>query len=404
MRRRCFPPLRVEELAEFLAFDFKAGPIPKFREDWRLEDPLDAVLSTCSALLVVVDVYGSSVIQFSHFSVKEFLTSVRFAEKCNIISHRYHISITPAHTLVAQACLGVLLHLDPDITTGSLTKFPLAKYAAECWVKHARVEGVSQNVEDGMKQLFDGNKPHLAVWAWIHEPDFLRRPFEGAEWPSPPDRIPLHFAAFYGLHTVVKFLAIEHRQGVDSRGGYDKSTALHLASSEGHVEAAHILIEYDADPTAQKKDGSTPLHVLLGSYMSDADLARFLVEHGADPTAQKKDGSTPLHVLSGSNRPDADLARFLVEHGADPTAQNNDGSTPLHVLSGSYRPGPGADLARFLVEHGADPTAQNKDGSTPLHLLLRSDSPDEDLVGFLVEHGADVTSQAIPQIQQPTII
>jgi len=28
-------PLRVEELAELLAFDFKAGSIPKFHEDWR---------------------------------------------------------------------------------------------------------------------------------------------------------------------------------------------------------------------------------------------------------------------------------------------------------------------------------------------------------------------------------
>ncbi len=171
-------PLHVEELAEFLAFDFSAGQIPKFREDWRVEDPLEAVLSTCSTLLSLVNGSYSPVIQFSHFLVKEFLTSVRFAEKCNTISHHYHISITPAHILVAQACLGILLHLDPDITTGSLTKFPLAKYAVEYWVKHAYVEGVSQNVEDGMKQLFDGNKPHLAVWAWIHEPDICRRPFE----------------------------------------------------------------------------------------------------------------------------------------------------------------------------------------------------------------------------------
>jgi hypothetical protein len=28
-------PLRVEELAELLAFDFEAGSIPKFHEDWR---------------------------------------------------------------------------------------------------------------------------------------------------------------------------------------------------------------------------------------------------------------------------------------------------------------------------------------------------------------------------------
>src|SRR5487761_1339117 len=74
-------PLRVEELAEFLAFDFNVGPILKFREDWRLEDPVDAVLSTCSTLLSIVNVEEIRVVQFSHYSVKEFLISTRFAEK-----------------------------------------------------------------------------------------------------------------------------------------------------------------------------------------------------------------------------------------------------------------------------------------------------------------------------------
>jgi hypothetical protein len=42
-----------------LAFDFHAGTISKFCEDWRLEDPGDTVLSACSGLLAVVDVEGS---------------------------------------------------------------------------------------------------------------------------------------------------------------------------------------------------------------------------------------------------------------------------------------------------------------------------------------------------------
>jgi len=77
-------PLRVEELAEFLAFDFNEGPIPKFHEDWRPEDPLEAVLSTCFALLSLVNVDDSPVIQFSHFSVKVFLMSSRFAKKMTL--------------------------------------------------------------------------------------------------------------------------------------------------------------------------------------------------------------------------------------------------------------------------------------------------------------------------------
>jgi hypothetical protein len=138
-------PLRVEELAEILAFDFKTGPIPKYREDWRLEDPVEAVLSTCSTLLALVNVDDSPIIQFSHFSVKEFLMSSRFAEKGDIISRRYHVSPTPAHTFVTQACLSILLHLDKDVTRESLTKFPLAQYAAGHWFEHARFEGVSKS-------------------------------------------------------------------------------------------------------------------------------------------------------------------------------------------------------------------------------------------------------------------
>src|SRR5579863_2375387 len=113
-------PFRVEELAEFLAFDFTSGPIAKFQEGWRLEDPVDAVLSTCSTLLTFVNVDGSSVIQFSHFSVKEFLTSTRLAEAGAETLRHYYVSMTPAHTLVAQACLGILLHLDPNISRKSL--------------------------------------------------------------------------------------------------------------------------------------------------------------------------------------------------------------------------------------------------------------------------------------------
>jgi hypothetical protein len=120
-------PLRVEELAELFAFDFKTGPIPKFCEDWRLEDPMHAVLSTCPSFLAIVDdkIYSNGkVVQFSHFSVKEFLTSARLGEANDDILRRYHVSETPAHTLAARACLGYFLHIDKDVTSYSLRKLP----------------------------------------------------------------------------------------------------------------------------------------------------------------------------------------------------------------------------------------------------------------------------------------
>jgi len=73
-------PLHVEELAEVLAVDFGAtGGIPKLNEDLRWENQEQAVLSACSSLIAVVEDRSSRGVQFSHFSVKEFLTSDRLA-------------------------------------------------------------------------------------------------------------------------------------------------------------------------------------------------------------------------------------------------------------------------------------------------------------------------------------
>ena len=50
-------PLRVDDLAEILTFDFDdvEEGIPKYHVDWRWKDQEEAVLSTCSSLVTVVD-------------------------------------------------------------------------------------------------------------------------------------------------------------------------------------------------------------------------------------------------------------------------------------------------------------------------------------------------------------
>ena len=413
-------PLRVEELAEFLALNFDAGQIPTLHEDWRPEDPIDAVLSTCSTLLSVVNVDDSRVIQFPHFSVKEFLTSSRFADKSEAISLRYHISMTPAHTLVAQACLGILLHLDDNITQINLQNFPLAEYAAEFWVNHALFEGVSQSAEDAMIRLFDTSKSHLAAWLWIYDP-YRPETHERLERPLPPLGTPLHYAAFYCLHPIMKALAIKHAQDVNSRRFHNEATPLHLASRNGYVErfvdqwrqvadtrvsekqwltplrqtplhqasqsgtleVARLLIEYGADLAVQDKHGNTPLHE--ASMSESVEIARLLLELGAATAAQNERGLTPLHQASRSGN--IDIAGLLIEHGADVAARDEHGSTPLHDASayGSL------DVARLLVEHGAATTCQDNDGATPLHQVSRLGIVD--IGRLLIEHGADLAAQ-----------
>ncbi|KAN0128768.1 hypothetical protein V8E53_013414 [Lactarius tabidus] len=146
-------PLRVEELAEVLAVDLNPGGIPKLNTDWRWEDQEEAVLSACSSLVSVIGDHHYRVVQFSHFSVKEFLTSDRLASCTEEVS-RFHIAIEPSHAILAQACLGILLRLDDHSDEDSAERIHLFRYAAEYWYQHAQVGDVELRIKDAIDYFF----------------------------------------------------------------------------------------------------------------------------------------------------------------------------------------------------------------------------------------------------------
>src|SRR6266404_2845816 len=113
-------PLRVEELAEILAVELDSTAVPSFNEDLRPPDAEEAVLSACSSLIAIVDREGGQIVQFSHFSVKEYLTS----DRPENTFHFYHILPEPAHVLLAHVGLSVLLRLDDKIDKNAIDHFP----------------------------------------------------------------------------------------------------------------------------------------------------------------------------------------------------------------------------------------------------------------------------------------
>jgi ankyrin repeat protein len=372
-------PLRLEELAEVLAFDFDEAPggIPSLISDWRREDQERAVLSTCSSLITVIHDGDSRVVQFSHFSVKEFLTSDRLAIASSDISF-YHIALTSAHTILTQACLGVLLRLD-DVTWGTFVqRFPLAGYAVRHWVNHALFDNVSFRLKDGIERVFDVEKPHFSRWIWIRDKmDNLG---------TRPDQLeaaaPIYHAAFYGFHDVIEKLIGEYPELVSARGG-PYGTALHAASFQNHLKVVQSLLRYGADVNAVGLWGRTPL--LLASVRRHLEVVRWLLEHGADVNAKDVNDWTSLHLAAYYGH--FEIGRTLLMHNANTDSRNNSGCTPLHEATNYGH----VDIVRLLLNHGADPKAFENRHRTSLHLA--SSLGHLDIARLLLEHGSDLDAK-----------
>ena len=425
-------PLRVEELAEVLAFELDTveGELPKYHPDWRWEDQEHAVLSVCSSLITIVNSDNSRVIQFSHFSVKEYLTSERLSTASGAVS-QYHISMEPAHLILARSCIGVLLNSDtsPDREFnessdegGSRERdegIPLLKYAAEHWTSHAQVGNVSSCLNDAMETLFDPNKPYFGVFMRVRDTLICTC-----------NQTPLYFAALHGFYDLVQHLInthpeqvthydytslsplvaaleskkqvrlaellVKHGAYVHIRGDPPLCHAVRLSDDNGRLNAVQFLLKCGAQVNAGDDQLMTPLH--WAAIVGCPEVARILLEHGADVSPQNGSGYVPLHFVSNlGNKDEGDrlvLAMLLLAGSCmDVNAQGSNGETPLHRASQNRRP----KIVELLLAHGANAHARDKKGRNPLHHL----SPSLNFYGvdpqdvlrvtqLLLEQGVDV--------------
>jgi hypothetical protein len=342
-------PLRVEELAEIFAINFEADSPPDLMEEWRPENPEEAVLSTCSTLVTVIEDKGSKIVQFCHFSVKEYLTSdrLRTSDVGNI--GLYYIPLDAAHTILARSCLAVLLRLDENVDKKRLATFPLAFYAAQYWVDHAKFEDVALRIQDGMERLFHPGSPYLAAWLWINDVDrgWFRRSIDDlTEHPSRLKATALYYVALCGFSGVANYLICTHGEDVNALGG-GRGTPLRAASRKGHLDVVHLLLQHNADVNdARGPMNWTALHE--ASDYGDPKVVNLLLEHGAEVNVISSAHNTPLWCASFWGH--LEVVQMLLEHGADVHIRGEFNRTPYQdaMLKNHI------DVARLLLlEHGA---------------------------------------------------
>ncbi len=300
------------------------------------------------------------------------MTADRLADPVRDVS-RYHIRLEAAHTILAQACLGVLLRLDDRVDRDSIKSFPLARYAAQYWSTHARVEDVSSRIKDGMECLFDTDKPHFATWLWIYEDPWISS--MPTMCPEKPEVVPLYYAARFGFRNLAEHLITEHPEHVNAQGG-PQTSPMHVAAREGNTDILLLLLEHGAAVNSRDIYDQTPLHRASGN--ADLDAGQCLLDHGADINSRDSDGWTPLHVAMVGGY--VEFARMLLERGAEIDARNVSGEAPLHVAA---RWG-GIRAVQLLLEFGADVDVRDRSGNTPSQLTEL-----EEIVKLLSEYGAE---------------
>ncbi|KRX90212.1 Ankyrin repeat domain-containing protein 29, partial [Trichinella pseudospiralis] len=154
----------------------------------------------------------------------------------------------------------------------------------------------------------------------------------------------------------------------DSEG----TTALMLASAQGHFCCVRILVEAGADVNIRRKSGTTAL--FFAAEEGHLEIACFLLQSGFDVVTN---GGMALFIAAQGNY--ITIVKTFLEVGCDPNysmsdgshslfvaAQNGhlevDGATPLWI---SCQMGH-ASIVRELLLWGANVDEARKDGATPL--------------------------------------
>ncbi|KAF5008332.1 hypothetical protein FDECE_5375 [Fusarium decemcellulare] len=349
-----------------------------------------------------------------HFSVREYLlrelpTTFRRRDIANLSLESYE---SFRHYEIARKCLAYLNYARVWQKDGLGTAF--RDYATSYWPRHVIQSWPDHSdLSDDIQELFKRSNPNYASWSQLfdaHERSssvaektspphpvyyalklglrgFLQRwikeCIKDAKESSGQESTDFGVGCDGEVEEVVKML-FDSKAEVYMPGDMG-STLLHCASSaRGCVNIMRLLLDSGADPNAvTAEDEQSPLHV--ASRQGHVDAAELLLQKGAVVDVVSRTYDTPLYVAS--DRGHDGVVKLLLENGADASVQVGIGWAPLHTAAyDGY-----IAVIRHLVEHGAELDARTKEGWTPLHFA--STKGWAGTAKVLVDHGADINAK-----------
>jgi hypothetical protein len=342
-------PMTIAEIAETITVDFASKDGPVFRSTKRYFDPRD-VLVRCSSLVSESDgghcwlnptfqcllTVKIGTIKLSHFSVKEYLVSER-------IDKNFSISEEASHSKISEVSVAYLLQFDSfePLTNAMLDSSPLALYAAEHWVNHAKSGGGGSAVLKLILQLFTSETAPLTNWIRMWNIDrYWRRQDFGMD----KARVlsPLYYASLAGMEDV-SYNLLERGENANAEGGY-YGNALQAASYGGYKAIVEVLLKKGAKVNAKGGKCGNALHA--ASRRGKETIVKLLLENGADINAKGGECGSALQAASCNGR--EPIVKLLLENGADVNEKGEEYGNALQAASlRGHEP-----IVKLLLENG----------------------------------------------------
>ena len=424
-----FRPLTLTELRFALAVtadtSYKSIQQCQSSESY-VETDEDMKLRICdlsTGLAEVLENNGTSIVQFIHQSVKDFLLE----KGLQILDKSFAGAVAGGgHFWISRSCVK-LFHMEEvqslalSLDHMNLSRldevenqdyFPLLNYSVKFWPLHAaEVEGA--NIPQDDLAALTSETPDGILQSWFTVYQSIR---SRALIPDLPDVTLLHVASRYNLISVVK--AVLTQDVCANQPNMSSKTSLSIAASKGHEVVVKLLLNRnDVDANHKDRRGNTPLSLAatrghkaviemlinredtklnsenvygdtpfsVAARKGHDEMVRILLERGVDLESKNCQRQTPLHQATWEGH--YLIVKLLLQHNADIEARDDKGQTPLFLAAANGR----MSVVELLLQHNADIEARDHRNQTPLFYAAAYDQPR--LVELLLQHNADIEAR-----------
>lgn len=176
--------------------------------------------------------------------------------------------------------------------------------------------------------------------------------------------LPLHLAVWKRDEDLLRKQIKEHGTGDINEKAENGRTPLIIASINGDVNIAKILIEKGAEIDLKNDKGNTPL--ILAAYNNHLGMVKYLIQKKADVKSTNSFGLNALMYASQNGY--INVVKYLIKNKKvveDINHQSKKGTTALILAAMKGN----AEIMQLLIKAGADVNIANKNGKTALSTI-----------------------------------